>query len=758
MSSKKPFILRFRWPIIILGVLIVALCVWPLTKIRINPDLESYLPDSMKSKQHNRLIEQIFGEEELILMVFESEDVLNAATLERLQNLDRAFSTQDAFKRVLSLFGVKDILSRDGAMIVDPLITSIPETPQETEELRQAIMANDLAYKLVISEDFRYALMMLSSNKTMEDAALLEMIHETLEEYPGDEKVMLSGQVVLRQEANDKIARDILILLPLGLLVMFIFLWVSFREARGVFLPISVVVFSVVVCMALIPIFGWELSIIGVLIPIMMLAIANNYGVYFIARYQDLNAFNGKLSMPKIVQESFAYLFRPVLFCGLTTIVGVLGLTTHLMIPARQMGVVTGLGIAFALAASLLFVPAVLSLMKKGKPHRDLVENPKSLVSNFLSRSASAVTLRPQRLIIGFSAFFVLAAAGLYFFKLSPDTNNILPKKHSFNQAITVVDENFGGSKTISLMFEADVLEPDLLNEVERYERELEALPQVGRVASIATIIKKISMALNEPDEPGYNQIPPTREGIAQYLALYSMNGDPEDLEQFIDFDYANTLLTVQYSAKSIAEIDSVLLSIEQLSAESSFAPLVGGQSMVEKELNESIMKGQNSSLLFALLAIIVLVSIIFKSPVAGLLGSLPLVFAVFCTFGLMGWMGLELTIVTALLSSISIGLGVDFTIQVFWRIQWELQRGSSYRRAINMTLKTIGRGIVINAFAVMLGFSVLFFSAFPLVQSFGFLIILSLLLCLISALILIPAICLLLKPKFLHKKPTAQL
>ncbi len=90
-------------------------------------------------------------------------------------------------------------------------------------------------------------------------------------------------------------------------------------------MPISVVIFSVVVSMALIPLFGWELSIIGVLIPIMMLAIANNYGVYFIARYQDLNAQDPRLTMPQIVEKSFSYLFKPVLFCGLTTMVELWG-------------------------------------------------------------------------------------------------------------------------------------------------------------------------------------------------------------------------------------------------------------------------------------------------------------------------------------------------------------------------------------------------------------------------------------------------
>ena len=168
--------------------------------------------------------------------------------------------------------------------------------------------------------------------------------------------------------------------------------------------------------------------------------------------------------------------------------------------------------------------------------------------------------------------------------------------------------------------------------------------------------------------------------------------------------------------------------------------------------MNESVVTGQNYSLLFAFAAIMLLLSVIFRSFIAGIIGSLPLVFAVLCTFGIMGWLGIELNIVTALLSSISIGLGVDFTIQILWRIRWELAQGSNYIQSVINTLNTIGRGICINACAVMLGFSVLFLSSFPLIQSFALLIVISLFLCLVCALVLIPAICILSKPRFLNK------
>ncbi|EKD31261.1 MAG: hypothetical protein ACD_77C00354G0002 [uncultured bacterium] len=169
--------------------------------------------------------------------------------------------------------------------------------------------------------------------------------------------------------------------------------------------------------------------------------------------------------------------------------------------------------------------------------------------------------------------------------------------------------------------------------------------------------------------------------------------------------------------------------------------------------MSEAVVTGQYYSLIFAFFAIMILLALIFRSAAAGLIGSIPLLYSVFCTFGLMGWLGIELNIITALLSSISIGLGVDFTIHIFWRVRSELSLGVSYAAAFQTAIRTTGRGITINAVSVMLGFSVLSLSAFPLIKSFALLIILSLMFCLFSALMLIPAICIIFKPRFLNKK-----
>lgn len=747
------FIIRHRWWIVVITILIIAGSVIPLFNIKINADLESYMPDSMKSKVNNKQIGDVFGNEESLLIILESQDVLRSSTLKRIRDLSNAFSNMSDFEQVFSLFQTKNIRSEEGTMVVDPVVGNIPEDDASVERLRKNIMANDLAYGLVVSSDFRYALIMLTTNRSVDDKSIIDQVRQTLKKIPGDEKVYISGQPYLRAEANDKIGHDIMVLLPIGLLVMVVFLWFSFREIKAVLLPFSVVIISILISMALIPAFNWELSLIGVLIPIMMIAITNNYGVYVVSKYQEINAKHPGRSMYKIIQETIVYFKTPIILCGLTTMVGIMGLVVHLLLPASQMGVVAAIGIGFALLLSLMYIPALMSFMKKSKPHKGLGENARGFFHNMLYKTGNFITTNPKFIVACFAFFFTICSFGIFHMRIAPDSNKVLPAKHDFNVAIGVADKYFGGSKVINVMFNGDAIDPGLLKRIEYYESELNKLPQVGRTASLATLIKRMSTALNDSSELGYNAIPESREAVAQYLELYSMNADAADFERFVNFDYTKTLMTVQYHAANLNEVDKLLSSMDDLLKEEPAPFVVGGFSLIDKELSESVKTGQYYSLLVAFIAILILLSIIFRSIIAGFMGSLPLVFAVFCTFGLMGWIGIELNIVTALLSSISIGLGVDFTIHIFWRLKYELSNGKNWIEAVKSTEISIGRGISINAFSVMIGFSVLFLSAFPLIQSFGFLIIISLFFCLICALILIPALCLIFKPEFLQKK-----
>jgi predicted RND superfamily exporter protein len=150
---------------------------------------------------------------------------------------------------------------------------------------------------------------------------------------------------------------------------------------------------------------------------------------------------------------------------------------------------------------------------------------------------------------------------------------------------------------------------------------------------------------------------------------------------------------------------------------------------------------------------VVIIVALLFRSLVAGILSGFTLALAMAFLFGLMGLLDIELNLPTAMLSSIMIGVGVDYTIHFLWRYREERRRADDRATAVFRTLTTSGRGIIINALSVIVGFSVMFFSSFVPVRYFGFLVVVSIGACLLGAMVLMPALVLLFKPRFLEPR-----
>jgi hypothetical protein len=724
--------------------------IWPLSQSHINPDLNEYLPESIEAKVNLSRLDKIFGKNEPVLIFFETKDVLNDSTLLRIKNLSKEFNRMKEFRQVISLFDAKNIRGESGAMIVDPVVKRIPKSDSRRESLRTEIIHNDLAYGMIVSKDFRFTIIMVNPADNVLDDDAIAIIEDLLKKYPGNEKVYLNGYPFLKHEIQAKSTRDLLLLMPVALIIMIVFLYFSFHEKRGVLLPFSVVCMSILLSLGLMPLLGWELSLIAVLVPIMMIAIANNYGVHIISRYQELNALHPRWSMDRIVDQCIDDLNKPVILTALTTIAGVSGMIVHIMLPAKQMGIVSALGIAFALVLSLTYIPAVLLLLKKGKIQKSFTKERHSLVDKFLTWAGKIATGQSRQTIIIFLVVFLILGSGMLRLQVSINNERLLPRSDQLRISTNIANKYFGGTKNINLLFEGDIKDPVILKKMDHYEKELKKMPEVGNVMSLATVIRTMSRALNDPGDPFYDRIPDSRAAVAQYLEFYSMSGDPDDFERMVDFDYTKANMMIQFRAPNKKTFNRVEAKIKSLIQQDQNVVFMAGMCLIEKSLSQAIVRGQINSLVFAAAVIIILLLIIFRSISAGLMGSIPLIYALVCNFGLMGWLGIQLDIASSLLSSIAIGIGIDYTIHLFWRLKLELSEGNNYENAIRKTLATTGRGITINAFSVMLGFMVLFISGLTILKTFALLIIFSLLLCLLCALVLIPALSMVMKPGFL--------
>ena len=260
-----------------------------------------------------------------------------------------------------------------------------------------------------------------------------------------------------------------------------------------------------------------------------------------------------------------------------------------------------------------------------------------------------------------------------------------------------------------------------------------------------------MSRALNDPGDPFYDKIPDSRNAIAQYFALYSMSGDPEDFDKLIDFPYENAHIMARIKSLSTSELNDLEQKMMAIQNSDSDVTLVGGFAMIFSQLARLMINGQLWSLALAIVLVTILLMILFRSLWAGIVSIIPLAGAMAVLFGLMGYLGITLNIATTMLSSIMIGVGIDYTIHFLWRYKEERAAGLEYADAVQHTITTTGRGITFNALSVIIGFTALLVSSFTPVRFFGFLVFVSILACLVGAMIVIPAIVLLIRPKFLE-------
>lgn len=748
-------IIRFRWLIIAAFLGITLAFASQLPRAEIESDMKTMLPESMESRINTEKIDETFGGTDMLMVIIKTDDVLNPRALSRTQSISKQMKRIKGVDKVLSLFELKNIRGEGGAMIVEPAVRRIPKTDLQREKLRKEIMANDMVYGSVVSRDFSLTAVIALLKTEVSDNDIISRINKLVEDNPGKEEVLIGGLPNWRFHVAKSIQKDLQRFLPLGVFIMLVFLFICFRQLRGVLLPFLVVIMSILVSMGMIPLLGWKIHVITVILPVMLIAIANDYGIHMIARYQEYNVEGNSYTEKDLAKKIFQSLSRPVLLTGLTTIAGMLCLLGHIIVAARQLSILSASGIAFALAASLFFITSLVSLLPKAKPViRGKQEGKKRpLLERLLRLFGRIVSRKPRLIIIVAFVLAVIISVGILFVVIDTDPRKYFPENHPLVVSADLINEKLGGAQNISIVFSGDIKDPRIMKKIDEWERDLEGFPEIGNTTSIARVIRQMSRALNDEGEEGYDQIPDSRNAVAQYLELYSMSGDPEDFEKMVDFPYENAMITARLNTSSTQRLNRVIERIKERVRHDEDVQMIGGFGYILSELAHRIVRGQFLSLALAVIIVGILLMILFRSAVAGLISAIPLALSVMVLFGLMGFFRIELNIATAMLSSIMIGVGVDYTIHFLWRYRQERNAGLNPEEAAKKTLTTTGRGIVFNAFSVIIGFVVLLTSSFMPVRFFGFLVVVSILSCLIGALILIPSLCIVLRPKFLEPK-----
>jgi hydrophobe/amphiphile efflux-3 (HAE3) family protein len=744
------FIYKYKWIIILLCLSIGIGSILMIPRTEIDPEMRNYVPQSIKSRIETDKIESEFGVQDLAVILFSDSCIISNDNLNQIKNIDRSISRINGVSSRISPFTIKSITSEEGMMKVDPLIKKIPSDKFELQQLGKDILENRFARDIVVSSDLTTASITATINSSVAEKETLQKIDSVINSYPGKAKIIKGGLPYIRQSILKDVSKDAIILIPVALLIMLLVLKANLGSWRSVMLPFSVVVLTTAFSIALIPLAGWKMSIITLLVPVILIAVANNYGIYLVARFQELSNSRQGASKKELVRILIKSLNMPILFSGLTTIAGVLGLLTHSIIPAKQVGVLAAAGVSLALLMSLLLIPALIFVSGTGLISTSRKGDKTRIFDGILNRLANVIINNPGRILLVSAIVIIIFSSGIGFLRINTNQENYFSSRHPVRQASELINSKFGGSQTISVMIKGDIKDPEIMKRIDMLTKEIEHQKGVGNVFSISQVVREMSKAIFTSTEHGYNQIPDTREAIAQMFELYNMSGSPDDFKELTDLENTKAHILIRLSKPENDIIKAVKAKISELTVDFPAEVSIGGYAIIMADFAESIIKGQISSLLFAVITVILLLTIIFKSFKGGLIGSIPLIASIIILFGFMGYSHIALDAATALLSSIMIGVGVDFTIQYIWCFNLQIRSGLSYPEAISASMKTIGRSIIINALSVMAGFGALIFSGFTSIRFFGYLVLISIGSCLVGALVIIPAFLMKYRPGFI--------
>jgi predicted RND superfamily exporter protein len=883
----------FRHPRVIVGV-IAAITVFfaiQLPRVELDNNNFRFLPEKLEERLVSDHIEETFGNSVSIFVGLERPmgSVFEPRFLRQIGDYVNRIKEFDFVGNVNSIMTTDYITAEGDTILVTDLVNEdFAGTPEEIAELKRRIASWDIYAGSLVSDDLSATQILIPIDVPQADAGKPEVIATLTkvrgtawEMFDGFANVYVTGQPVISATISESMFDDMGFLIPLVLIALLGVLFLSFRRASGVFLPFFAVVIAVIWSVGAAPLLGIKLSILSMVMPVILAAVGSAYGIHVVTHYIE-ETRNRALTVQEHRQVVFSLMrkiIKPVFLAALTTLAGFISFCFTPIVPMREFGVISSLGVTSTFVIAVTFIPAWCLIrgprsVKTGRENRRRVTGPEGgSFEAAIGRSFFSV-IRRKRLVLVFTAMITgIACYGTS--KLIVD--NVVVEYFNENSDIVKSDrfirERFGGSKEVSFVLEADtteaLLDPDVLGAMDELSATLmERNPLVGKVIGFTDMIKRINQVFNTDESPegirqsaaqyhddeglggfgfasfdaetesgfaftfddgfaaeaedteadngnrggnarilaasvstaellamldtasGANTKMNARdlvrelkrqtnyEGMAYYeiprnLAKYGKENNAELGQITANYlallsgdntGYSNdpmepTAIKSTVQLRTLGRNDTVqVLDTINTYAKKAFPDTVrftiGGGSVLEIAITDLVTQSQLITIAFSVLMVFIIITLSNRSFIAGLIGSVPIVIAILCNFAIMGFLKIKLNIGTAIIASLIVGIGIDYTIHFMENFKHEYRArkvdeepGAFLRRAFNSS----GRAIIINAVSVGAGFAVLGLSSFNIISDMGILIALAMVITALLSLTVIPTLLVTVKPKFVY-------
>ena len=748
MKSYIAFLKKFRWLIAIGIPLLVLVLSSNLKHIEMDGSYRIWFGKDSKILTDYDNFRKTFGNDDGVVIVFKDENgIFSKKALASIDRITQALWKTKYIARVDSLTNYQYVHANPKEpddIVVEDFIQNINKaTPTYLSNRKEIATTDPLVVDAFISKDGTTT--MISARltpKVNDDSDKSLIIMDSLEKILAPErertgyKYWLNGGPALNKAFVVIGTSDAMTFTPLVLLASMILLLLLFRRVSGSLIPIGVVVFTFLTVLAVQVLLGYKLNNFTANLPVFVVAIgiADAVHIYSVWLIHKREGMENELA----VFESMKKNFLPIFLTSLTTAIGFATLTISEVIPILTLGIATASGAVLAFIISVVWMPALLLLLKKPmKAH--VVEATKSKEPLGYGRF---IVNNAKKIVWITTGVFVLLSIGLFQVKVDSNTIRYFDKTVEIRKSTEFMMKNLTGPMAYEIVVDSKVKDgiknPKFMKTVEQFYQEFQAnFPEVRHLASLMDTVKRFNKVVDGKDE-----IPQSQNLIAQYLLLYSLSL-PQGMEinDKMDINEQKLRITGQMDIVDTSKDLEMMAYIENWWSKTEYSATVQGQTAMFAHMQKDVTDTLIYSLSLAIFLVTMVMFFIFRRLSILWVFILPNILPVILVVGLMGWIGISIDIGVAIAGAIIIGVAVDDTIHFLVKYFDARKRGLNIEDTFDEVLRYAGKAILFTTIILSVSFSLFAFSEFSPNQNFGIVTAFALMIAFVVDLLLLPAL-----------------
>jgi len=723
--------LALRFPVLCLGatLLVTGVFVLGLLRLTLRTDGAALHPASSPTVLRSAADREVFHDSELVILLVAGRPggppVASPQGFAFLRRIDPELRRLPGIRGVgvRSLAGLLDVRVTPDSLSAEPFLDAVPADAQGFSRLAGRIRGHTLGQGVLINQAGTAAAVYLPMQDGVDHQRTLREVERYLAAQGRAPFLLrLAGPAVAEARLGEAVLTDLSRLIPLMALFLCVLFWLLLRSVAAILVLFAEVNLVLIWTMGAMGLAGVPLTLVTTLLPVLLMAVAITDEIHLLERLQGMlrqrlaEAPAGADPKPLLrdsLLSAMAELERPIVAAALTTALGFFAFPFTSIRPLQHFGLFSTLGLLFAMLLSFTAMPALLMLL----PARWVLPLAGHVAKNdeTSARVGKGEVRWERRGLLVAAALVLLAIPGVLRLRVGDNWVANFDPDSELVRTDRLFNRELWGTYRFDVVLTGEpgfFYRPEGAALVEGISGQVAGLPGVAGVLTHLTPVREIARA-HEEVRP-VSSLPEDR--FADFLTLAMMSDDPFGLASWVSPDGGMARLQMFLKSEDYRRDRDLAARLDRLLAErpgmAGVAYHFSGDIPIGLEMVRAIVANQLRSIGLTFLATALLLLAMERLAWRpALVVLLPVSTAALLVFAVMGYLGVPLGVATSMFASLTIGVGIDFSLHFLHTYRQERDRAGEHRAALAATLAKTGKALRWSVIALAFGFAVLTFS-----------------------------------------------